>query len=189
GLFWAGLSDGLKNTARPDRRHVHHRLLDLGSSQRRAVLLLYMAAASTAALAYLVAGVPSWPVDVVALGIGMTVIWLVQALGFDELQPARSGLILPVLRRLARRRPLIVVVDLLLVVAAYGGSLALTGGHRMPAAAAAGAVAIMAGAQIAAFSFLGVYRTAWRITGVTGYGMLLRASAAGTIAGYLPLPP
>src|SRR5207249_3522269 len=139
GLFWEGLSDGLRNTARPDRRHVHHRLLDLGFNQRRAVLLLYMAATSTAALAYLVAGVPSWPVDVVALGIGVTVIWLVQALGFDELQPARSGLILPVLRRLARRRPLIVVVDLLLVVAAYGGSLALTGGHRMPAAAAAGA--------------------------------------------------
>src|SRR2546430_271153 len=67
GLFWEGLTDGLRNTARPDRRHVHHRLLDLGFSQRRAVLLLYMAAASTAALGYLVAGLPSWPVDVAAL--------------------------------------------------------------------------------------------------------------------------
>src|SRR5207245_7417607 len=121
GLFWAGLSDGLKNTARPDRRHVHHRLLDLGFSQRRAVLLLYMAAASTAALAYLVAGVPSWPVDVVALCIGVTVIWLVQALGFDELQPARSGLVLPVLHRLARRRPLTVVVVLPLHCPRFGG--------------------------------------------------------------------
>ena len=187
GLFWEGLTDGLRNTARPDRRHVHHRLLDLGFSQRRAVLLLYMAAASTAALGYLVAGVPSWPVDVVALGIAVTVIWLVQALGFDELQPARSGLILPVLRRVARRRPLIVVVDLVLVVAAYGGSLALTGGHRMPAAAAVAAVAIMTGAQLVAFSVLGVYRTAWRRTGVTGFGMLLRACAGGTVAGYLAL--
>src|SRR5439155_1742850 len=35
GLFWEGLSDGLKNTARPDRRHVHHRLPDLGFSRRR----------------------------------------------------------------------------------------------------------------------------------------------------------
>src|SRR2546430_2484762 len=141
GLFWEGLTDGLRNTARPDRRHVHHRLLDLGFSQRRAVLLLYMAAASTAALGYLVAGVPSWPVDVVALGIAVTVIWLVQALGFDELQPARSGLILPVLRRVARRRPLIVVVDLVLVVAAYGGSLALTGGHRMRCTRSCGSAA------------------------------------------------
>ncbi|TMB41438.1 MAG: hypothetical protein E6J55_18885 [Deltaproteobacteria bacterium] len=187
GLFWEGLSDGVRNTARPDRRHVHHRLLDLGFTQRRAVLLLYMAATSTAALAYLVAGVPSWPVDLVALGIGVTVIWLVQALGFDELQPARSGLILPVLRRLARRRPLIVVVDLVLVVAAYGGSLALTGGRQMPAAAAAAAVALMAGTQLAAFSALGVYRTAWRSTGVAGFGMLLRACGAGTIAGYIAL--
>ena len=187
GLFWEGLSDGLKNTARPDRRHVHHRLLDLGFSQRRAVLLLYMAAASTAALAYLVAGVPSWPVDVVALCIGVTVIWLVQALGFDELQPARSNLILPVLRRLARRRPLIIVVDLVLVVAAYTGSLALTGGREMTVPAAVAAVALMASAQLGAFSLLGVYRTAWRITGVTGFGMLLRACGAGTIAGYLTL--
>src|SRR5207244_8468659 len=108
-------------------------LLDLGFSQRRAVLLLYMAAASTAALGYLVAGVPSWPVDVVALGIAVTVIWLVQALGFDELQPARSGLILPVLRRLARRRPLIVAIDLVLAVPASGASPPPTGGAGRPA--------------------------------------------------------
>src|SRR3989442_11204878 len=172
GLFWEGLSDGLRNTARPDRRHVHHRLIDLGLSQRRSVLLLYMAATSTAALAYLVAGVPSWPIDVVALGIGVSVIWLVQALGFDELQPARSGLILPVLRRVARRRPLIVVVDLVLVVAAYGGSLALTGGHRMPAAAAVAAVPIMTGAQPLAFSVPRVHRPAWRRPGVPGVRVL-----------------
>src|SRR5207249_346719 len=83
-------------------------------------------------------------------------IWLVQALGFDELQPARSNLILPVLRRLARRRPLIIVVDLVLVVAAYTGSLALTGGREMTVPAAAAAVALTGSGQLGAFSLLGV---------------------------------
>jgi hypothetical protein len=35
---------------------IHHRLIDLGFSQRRAVLLLYLAAASTGGMSYLSPG-------------------------------------------------------------------------------------------------------------------------------------
>jgi len=185
GFFLRGIVEGLRNMVRADRRHIHHRLLDLGFSQRRAVLLLYAGAVSTSGLAYLVAGSPAWPVDLVALSLCMAVIAVVQTLGFDELRPARSGLFLPVLLRLARHRWLVVLTDFLLVALAYGGSLALVGGPQTRAASAAAAVGLMAGTQLATFAAFDVYRMAWWAAGVGDFGLLLRACAAGTIGGYM----
>jgi hypothetical protein len=187
GRFWRGIADGLKNTVCPDRRHIHHRLVDLGFSQRPAVLLLYAGAAGTAALAYLVAGAPGWPIDLFALGLGVAVIGLVRALGIDELQPSRSDLYLPVLRRLARHHWLLVVADSCLMTTAYGAALGLTGQPGMHAGAAAMAIMVMAGAQVVVFAALRVYRTAWWAAGVSGIGLLLRACGAGTIGGYVAL--
>jgi UDP-GlcNAc:undecaprenyl-phosphate GlcNAc-1-phosphate transferase len=187
GRFWRGIADGLKNTICPDRRHIHHRLVDLGFSQRPAVLLLYTGAAGTAALAYLVAGAPGWPVDLFALGLGVAVIGLVRALGIDELQPSRSDLYLPVLRRLARRRWLLVVADCCLMAAAYGGALGLTGKPGMRAATVAVVITVMVSAQLGTFAALRVYRTTWWAAGVSGIGLLLRACGAGTISGYVAL--
>jgi len=187
GFFAAGIVEGLKNTTSPDRRHVHHRLIDLGFSQRRAVLMLWVAGVSTAALGYMVAGQPSFGIDVVALSLGIAVIWVVQALGFDELRPARSGLVLPVLRRLAPYRRLVVVADLALIVAAYAGSLTIIGGPRMQLGGETSAVVVMAIAQVAVFAAFGVYRTTWWMTDVGGFGLLLRACGAGTVAGYIAL--
>ena len=185
GFFLRGIVEGLRNMVRADRRHIHHRLLDLGFSQRRTVLLLYAGAVSTSGLAYLVAGSPAWPVDLVALSLCMAVIAVVQTLGFDELRPARSGLFLPVLLRLARHRWLVVLTDFLLVALAYGGSLALVGGPQTRAASAAAAVGLMAGTQLATFAAFDVYRMAWWAAGVGDFGLLLRACAAGTIGGYM----
>lgn len=189
GLFLRGILDGLRNTVAPDRRHVHHRLLDLGFSQRRAVLLLYIAAATTGALSYVVTTSPGWPVDLFAVGLGLGVIAIVQALGFDELQPVRSGLFLPLLRRLARHRWLVPVVDACLVVAVYANVLFL-GGPAATLGATIAALGLMAGIQLVTFAARGVYRTAWRatsITGVGGFGLLIRTCAVATVAGYVVL--
>ena len=173
GRFWHGIREGLRNTVRPDRRHIHHRLLDLGFTQRRAVLTLYLAAGATGALAHLVTRSPAWPVDLLALGLGLGIIGLVRALGIDELRPARSGLLLPVLRRFARRRSLVLLADLCLIASAYAAALALTsrGGGRAEALVAA--IGVVAISQLTAFAVLGVYRTAWEATGVGGLPLLL----------------
>jgi UDP-GlcNAc:undecaprenyl-phosphate GlcNAc-1-phosphate transferase len=189
GRFWFGITDGLRNTVNPDRRHIHHRLLDLGFTQRRAVLMLYLAAGTTGALGYLVAASSAWPVDLFAVGFGVSVIAVVQALGFDELQPARSGIFLPLLRRLARHRSLLVVVDAGLVVATYGAALWIVDGPRglgSPVTAGA-AFSLMTGLQLALFAVTGVYRTAWRAAGVSGLGLLVRACAGGAVGGYMVL--
>jgi FlaA1/EpsC-like NDP-sugar epimerase len=128
-----------------------------------------------------------WPADVLAVGLAIVVVALVQALGIDELQPARSGLILPVLTRLARRRWLIVVADLGLVIAAQAGALALGGHPVLTKTSAAESLAIVAVVHLAAFHLLGVYRTVWWASGAADLGLLARACAAGTCFSYILL--
>jgi UDP-GlcNAc:undecaprenyl-phosphate/decaprenyl-phosphate GlcNAc-1-phosphate transferase len=187
GQFVAGLVEGLKNTVAPDRRHIHHRLIDLGFTQRRAVLLLYVGAASTSALAYLVARSPSWPIDLFALGLGVAVIGLVRALGIDELQPARSDLYRPVLRRLARHRWLQVAADSCLIVAAYTSAIMVTGHSGGGVIAFGIGITMYAACLFPTFVALGVYRTAWWATGASGFGLLLQACSAGTVGSYVVL--
>ena len=187
GGFFAGLLEGLRNTVAPDRRHIHHRLLDLGFTQRRAVLLLYLAAISTGGLAYLVAASVDWWVDLIALGLGISVIGLVRALGIDELRPARMGLVLPVVQRLARHRWMIVTADIAIPMAAYATALALTGRSFARTGATMSALGLVAAIQLASFVGLGVYRKAWWAAGVGGVGLLVRACGMAVVAGYMAL--
>lgn len=189
GRFWFGIKDGLRNTVAPDRRHIHHRLLDLGFTQRRAVLMLYLAAGTTGALGYLVIASAAWPVDLFAVGFGICVITVVQSLGFDELRPARSGVALPLLRRVARHRWLLVAADACLVIGMYGGALLMANGLAGSGSgtAVAAAMLLMASVQLVAFLILGVYRTSWRSSGVSGFGLLARACAVATVTGYMGL--
>jgi UDP-GlcNAc:undecaprenyl-phosphate GlcNAc-1-phosphate transferase len=187
GRFWFGLADGLRNTLSPDRRHVHHRLLDLGLTQRRAVLMLYLAGGTTGALGFLVSASPGWPVDLFAVGFAVAVIAVVESLGFDELKPVRSGLLLPLLRRLATHRVLLKIADAVVVMGMYAAALWVNGRLATFGLDTAIALILMVALQLAAFAVLGVYRAAWGMSGVSGVGLLLRACAAGTVTGYVVL--
>ncbi len=187
GPFLAGLRDGLKHTVSPDRRHIHHRLIDLGFSVRRAVLLLYVATGTSSALAYLVGGTTVWPLDLLALGMAITVMVVVQTLGFDELRPARSGLVLPVIRRIAHRGRLLIAVDLLLISGTYLAAIVLTRRADLPPADMVAAAGVTLVVQLVLFTVLGVYRTTWTVTDASGFGLLLRASATGAVASYIAL--
>ena len=187
GPFWGGLRDGIKNTVAPDRRHIHHRLIDLGFTQRRAVALLYVATGTTSTLAYLVARSTAWPLDLLAIGMAIAVVVVVQTLGFDELRPARSGLVQPVLRRLARRSRLLVPIDLALASGAYLAAVLLTRNAELPPFAVGLASAGMASVQVTLFVLLGVYRTTWAATDASGFSLLQRACASGAVGGYIAL--
>ena len=187
GYFWSGIAQGIRNTVNPDRRHIHHRLLDLGFSQRRAVLTLYVAAATTGGLAYLLAESPASPVDLFAMAMGFGVITLVRTLGIDELRPARSGVLQPILSRVGRHRRIVAFIDLCLVTITFAGARLLTIHHSAGLPAEASAIAVMATVQLTAFVLLGIYRTAWEATGIADLGLLLRAAAAGALGGYAAL--
>lgn len=55
----------------PDKEHLHHRLLELGHSQRRAVTLMYAWTALIAFSAVAVVILP-WPVVLIIFGLGLT---------------------------------------------------------------------------------------------------------------------
>jgi hypothetical protein len=84
---------------KPDRSHIHHRLLARGFSHRATVLLLYAAAATSGALALsltLVRG--HWEITIVAI-FGACVVMGVRELGYIEFDALRAVLIRGDLRR------------------------------------------------------------------------------------------
>lgn len=68
----------------PDRDHLHHRLLDLGLSQRQVVLSLYYLSACMGLLAFILAGVPGAYGFLILVLAGMAIVFCVIVLRFIE---------------------------------------------------------------------------------------------------------
>jgi len=67
-----------RNPFAPDKQHLHHRLLEMGHSHRRAVALMYAWTGLVAGAAVAVAFVP-WPYALGGFGLGLALlIWLVR---------------------------------------------------------------------------------------------------------------
>jgi UDP-GlcNAc:undecaprenyl-phosphate/decaprenyl-phosphate GlcNAc-1-phosphate transferase len=74
---------------KPDRSHIHHRLLALGLSQRQAVLLLYLAAGAAGALSLcLILGRNHWEILIIVT-FACGVIFGIRQLGYVEFEAAR----------------------------------------------------------------------------------------------------
>jgi UDP-GlcNAc:undecaprenyl-phosphate GlcNAc-1-phosphate transferase len=68
----------------PDRGHIHHRLLDLGLTHRRAVLILYSVSIVFTAAAIAVSAGRSWEVGVAILAASVVLLGLVRFVGYFE---------------------------------------------------------------------------------------------------------
>jgi UDP-GlcNAc:undecaprenyl-phosphate GlcNAc-1-phosphate transferase len=83
-----------RNPFAPDKQHLHHRLLELGHSQSRAVLLMYAWTGLVAFTAVAMAFVPVWAA-LVLFGLGFAVlVWLVRrpaASPVASVRPLRTG--------------------------------------------------------------------------------------------------
>jgi UDP-GlcNAc:undecaprenyl-phosphate GlcNAc-1-phosphate transferase len=70
-----------RNPFAPDKQHLHHRLLEMGHSHRRAVALMYAWTGLVAGAAVAVAFVP-WTYAVAGFALGLALlIWLVRRPG------------------------------------------------------------------------------------------------------------
>jgi UDP-GlcNAc:undecaprenyl-phosphate GlcNAc-1-phosphate transferase len=83
-----------RNPFAPDKQHLHHRLLEMGHSQRRAVVLMYAWTALIAGTAVTVAFVPlAWAAAGFLAGLGL-LIWAVRRPGAApdaEVRRLRTG--------------------------------------------------------------------------------------------------
>src|SRR5262249_29060533 len=74
----------------PDRRHIHHRLLDMGITQRRAVLIIYGFSVALTVAALGISIGRSWQVGAAMLGASAVLVGLVRFVGYFELMHLRS---------------------------------------------------------------------------------------------------
>lgn len=74
----------------PDRGHIHHRLLDMGITHRRAVLIIYGFSVAFTVAALGISIGRSWQVGAAILGASAVLIGLVRFVGYFELSLVRS---------------------------------------------------------------------------------------------------
>lgn len=170
-----------------DRRHFHHRLMELGLDHRRAVLLLYGAGLATAAVGLLSVLVTAQQAGLLLVALVVAAFAGLSRLGYDELAIFRSGRVLELYERPALKRAFFVVlVDLLLVALSVWGAVGLKWDdwglvkHR---AVALQLVAVLAPILALVYARFGLYRGAWRLANVDDALKLGVATCVSTFLG------
>ncbi len=178
------------------RDHTSHRLVALGLSEKRAVLLLYGLAALSGFLAVVVRQIK--PDVSIALLAGFTLaltllgVYLAGVKGYDEEDEVRaegeSALFAFLIDFSYKRRIFEVLLDVMLVVLAYWSAYALQFGPFSDSPAwklFLRTLPVMVVVRLGAFLVFGVYRGIWRYTSMDDLLAFAKAVAAGSILSML----
>jgi len=172
------------------RDHTSHRLVALGMSERRAVLMLYALAAVSG---FLAVGVRAMRADVgIALLFGLTIaltllgVYLAGVKAYDEESQAAAATDKPPFAFLIdfsyKRRIFEVLLDVGLIILAYWTGYVLSGFSDTAALQLfLRTIPIVVVVRLAAFLFFGVYRGIWRYTSIDDFVVFAKAVAAGTV--------
>jgi UDP-GlcNAc:undecaprenyl-phosphate GlcNAc-1-phosphate transferase len=169
------------------RDHPSHRLVAMGLSERRAVLLLYALGALSGSVGLLAWHLGALPGLVVAtlLGLGFGALGVVLAEVRADGDGA-SGEATPLPGPIANKRWLLsMVADVALLCVAFVGAHLLRFEGQVPeavAAAAGGALPIVLAAKMAVLYGFGVYRGVWRYVGMLDLIRLCQAATVGSLA-------
>jgi UDP-GlcNAc:undecaprenyl-phosphate GlcNAc-1-phosphate transferase len=149
-----------------DRDHIHHRLLQLGISHRRAVLLLYGFGAAAALVGFVSLFLTSRQAGLLLGALLLAVFIGVKRLGYDEFAFLRRGLVLRVYDAPVVRTALFAVFfDLGLVAFAFYVARGLKREEwalHMPNAGTLTLVGLLASISVVTFWAFGLYRGTWR---------------------------
>lgn len=171
-----------------DRDHIHHRLLSLGISHRRVVLLLYSISVATCAAAFVIASHEDRHQGAILAGLVIAAVAGVRCLGYREFSLLKSGLLLPLFDSNAIHRKMVqVAVDLGFIGASYVLAFAiLHGGESTLAASCLSSLPIIVAVQAAAFGVSGgLYRRSYRHAGMDDLLALAKALALAIAAGWI----
>jgi UDP-GlcNAc:undecaprenyl-phosphate/decaprenyl-phosphate GlcNAc-1-phosphate transferase len=167
----------------PDRRHVPHRLREIGFAPWTALALLYCATLGTGALAVAAVRWPAVGPPAVLLAVA-AVLYVAPRWLYEELRLFDRGAFLPLLEtRVLHNRLVHVVYDGLAVAAAFLASRAIA--RAAPAGdaplwAVTGSVIV---ATLAGFKLAGLYRGSYREAGLAETARALRAVVVGGVLG------
>jgi UDP-GlcNAc:undecaprenyl-phosphate/decaprenyl-phosphate GlcNAc-1-phosphate transferase len=172
------------------RDHSSHRLVALGMTERRAVMILYLLAVVSGALALLVwliqqevalLLVPGFAISILLVGL-----YLGKVRVYEDGDEAAGKTIIRVLADFSyKRRVFEVILDLLLVALAYYGAYLLRFDGNMPEEQRAifiGTLPLVVVAHMLCFLLGGVYRGLWRYAGIDDLITIAKSVLMGTIA-------
>lgn len=172
------------------RDHSSHRLVALGISEKKAVIILYVLATISGAFVLLLRwlspalallAVPAFALAVLSIGI-----YLSRVAVYQNSQEAKS----PTLRVLVdfgyKRRVFEVLLDVLLIAISYYGAYLLRWDGEIPSAQLGILVSTMPvviAVELGVFLAMGLYRGLWRYTGIGDLFVIGRAACLGSLAG------
>lgn len=174
------------------RDHTSHRLVALGLSEKRAVLMLYALAALSGLLAVTLRELkPDVSIALLAiftLGLTLLGVYLAGVKGYDEDEEVRTdhdNLLFAFLIDFSyKRRIFEVLLDVILIVLAYWSAYALQFGPFSDSPAwklFLRTLPVLVVVRLAAFLAFGVYRGIWRYTSMDDLLAFAKAVAAGSI--------
>ena len=170
------------------RDHTSHRLVALGVSERRAVLMLYLFAAVCGVLALAVRWLETTMVLALVPLFALLVLFLGLYLGkvrvYEEgEQPEGLRIINAIANFSYKRRVFEVFLDTALISLAYYGAFVLRWDGRLPDEQLRiflKTLPLVIIIQMTFFLFGGVYRGLWRYVGITDLVVIARAVVSGT---------
>ena len=171
------------------RDHTSHRLVALGLSERSAVLLLYLMAVLSGAVAFASYRYGLSQTVVIVTFLATAVALFGVFLGRLEVYPAgkrgvdsRSRLIALIAGFTYKREVAAVIIDTILIVTTYYAAYLLRFEQQAPRELPlfVQSLPIVIGCQLAAFFFYRVYQGIWRYTSVRDFLQLVKAATVGT---------
>ena len=172
------------------RDHTSHRLVALGLSERRAVLVMYLFAAISGAIALAVSKMGIWVTLGVIVGFALGVLFIGLYVGkvrvYEEGQEeAATGTLVDVLANFSHRRRIFeILLDTVLVALAYYTAYLLRFDGDMPAEQIAifiRTLPLMLAIQIVSFLVGGVYKGIWRYSGFDELIRIAGSIGAGSL--------
>ena len=169
------------------RDHSSHRLVALGISERRAVMMLYVFAAISGILALMVRFVETtWALAIVPV-FALVVLFLGLYLGKVRIheegeQPASLRIINAIAGFSYKRRVFEVLLDVVLVTLAYYGAYVLRWDGRLPdeqLSIFVRTLPLVIIVEMSVFLVGGVYRGLWRYAGINDLIVIARSALAG----------
>jgi UDP-GlcNAc:undecaprenyl-phosphate/decaprenyl-phosphate GlcNAc-1-phosphate transferase len=171
---------------RADRDHIHHRLLALGLTHRRAVFLLYAVCIGLGVLAFLAVSVRGANTAVMVGLVGIASYVGVRKLGYREVEVLRRGTLLPLFELpVFSRRLFHACVDAGFVATAYAAALLATSPGAWDHGVRdylLGTMIVFVTLKLGVFVALGLYQRSYRYTGVTDMIALLKAVVVAELA-------
>jgi UDP-GlcNAc:undecaprenyl-phosphate GlcNAc-1-phosphate transferase len=170
---------------RADREHIHHRLLQIGFTQKKAVMILYAVSLILGGLALSSVYFKNINYALLLTAIGVASYIGISKLGYSEIQILSNGALLPLFNTpVANRRILRVFVDMAIISFSYYFAFLLRfeGNFASVKNYYLSTLPLVLVTKTIIFHFAGLYRGAWRYTNINDLMKMVKAVILGCIA-------